>query len=81
VTLEAEGLPRVEVEDLDVLVGRATCKELPLEVYADDAVGVALECRDALASVPVPDLDGVYPKVSNTVLDGWAGVTYCLSCR
>jgi hypothetical protein len=42
--LEAEGLSGVEVEDLDVLVGRAACKELPLEVDADDAVGVALEC-------------------------------------
>ena len=55
---EAEGFLGVEVEDFDGLVDGAACEELGVEVHAHDAVGVALEGRDALARVPVPDFDG-----------------------
>ncbi len=59
VALEAEGLLGVEVEDLDALIDRAAREQLGFKVQADNAVGVALKRRDALAGMPVPDLDGV----------------------
>lgn len=57
--LETEGLLRVEVEDLDALVDGAARQQLAFEMQADNTVGMACQCRDALARVPVPDLDSI----------------------
>ena len=57
VSSQTERLLGVEVENLDSFVDGTRCQEAALKMNRQHAVGVALECAQDLAGVPVPDLD------------------------
>lgn len=62
---QSPGLLGVEIEDFDGLVDGSRSKLTSIEMDGQDAIGVALESTDALASVPVPNLDGLVKASAN----------------
>lgn len=62
---QSPGLLGVEIEDLDGLVDGSRSKLASIEMDGQDAIGVALKSADALASMPVPNLDGFVKASAN----------------